>query len=67
MGNYLDVTRAVDPSLILWENLGSSGIQRFFRAVFILIIAAFLLCVTLLINLYSAKKGNDLKASNPQI
>lgn len=52
-GSYLDVKKAIDPSLILWENLGSSMWWRALRIVFIAIVAALLLSVTLIINVYS--------------
>jgi len=50
---YLDIKQAVDPSLILWENLGSSIWARARRIVIIAIVAFLLLSVTLMINLYS--------------
>jgi len=61
---YLDVKQAVDPSLILWENLGSSMWVRAQRVSLIAIVAFLLLCITLMINLYTQKKANELKVYN---
>jgi hypothetical protein len=66
-GKYLDVKQAVDPSLILWENLGSSIWHRAYRIVIITFVSCLLLSVTLMINVYTQYKERELKAYNSQI
>ena len=67
LDRYLDVKQAVDPSLILWENLGSSIWHRAQRVVVITFVSFLLLCITLMINVYTQYKERELKAYNPQI
>ena len=46
-GRYLKVTEAVEPAVITWENLGRSGLMKFFRYLFSIlgIIGFFILSV----------------------
>lgn len=56
-GNYLKVQRAVDPTLILWENLGYSLTQRRLLAAFISLIT--LLMVLVCVSVYVLGRWAD--------
>lgn len=57
----------MEPDLILWENLGFSMKQRAIRIVLIAVTVILLLSVTVMINLYAAKKTDELKAYVPNV
>jgi len=60
-GKFLKVERAVEPSLIIWENLGISKKQRCCRIVCSTFIAFLLLLATTLLILYVKIQEIDLK------
>lgn len=66
-GHYLDVNEARDPSLILWENLGTSKIDRTFRVGFTTILGFILLVITASINLWGASVDKTVQEFSPQI
>jgi len=49
LGKYLSVKRTIDPSLILWENLGYSQKERLFRTLITSIVALILVCAVIAI------------------
>jgi len=61
------VNEARDPSLILWENLGTRKFERFFRILFTTIIALALLLITAVINLFAADADERIQAFSPQV
>jgi len=53
-GKFLNVREARDPSLILWENLGSTKYEQSLRIFVASIVGIILLAITAVINLYAA-------------
>lgn len=49
LGNYLRVKKAIDPSLILWENLGYTRKERFIRTSITSVVAIILVCFVIAI------------------
>ena len=49
LGKYLSVKRAIDPSLILWENLGYSQKERILRTTITSVVALILVCFVIAI------------------
>ena len=45
-GKYLKVEKAIEPSLIMWENLGTTPVVRFLRLLGTSLVAVLLLSVT---------------------
>lgn len=43
---YLNLEDTVDPSSIIWENLGTSGFENGLRWAFALVLAAFIFCMS---------------------
>jgi len=66
-GKLPHVDEARDPSLILWENLGTRRFERFFRILFTSIIACILLLCTALINLLAVTADTKIQAFSPQV
>jgi len=56
----LKVEEAIDPSLILWENLGSSIFERRLRMLFTSFLCLIILIITCLINLYAVTADTEL-------
>lgn len=48
-GKYLSVQKAIDPSLILWENLGVSQKERLIRTLFTTLLGIILVCLVIAI------------------
>lgn len=51
-GRFLNVEQAVEPSLILWENLGITSFKRCLRISISTLVAIVLLIITTLLILY---------------
>jgi len=64
---YLKVSSAMDPSLILWENLGYSQQARTVRVAVTSFIAFLLLVICSLINLYGADSDESIQSFSPQV
>lgn len=64
-GHYLNVKSARDPSLILWENLGSGKIDRTFRIGFTTLLGFILLLITASINLWGATVDKSVQEFSP--
>ena len=60
-GKFLKVERAVEPSLIIWENLGITKKRRCCRILFSSCVAFILLLLTTLLILYVKLQEIDLK------
>ena len=59
-GRYLNVTEAVDPKLITWENLGRSSFTKFFRYLFSFILISGFFIGTIMVMREVNKPGNEL-------
>ena len=62
-GHYLKTETAVEPTLILWENLGVTKKQRCFRIFLSSLLAIMLLLATTVLILYVKIKENELNTS----
>ena len=51
-GKFLKVERAIDPSLILWQNYGYSSRNRCFRRILSLFIAILMICIAIIVLAY---------------
>mmetsp|Transcript_20514 Transcript_20514/g.25230 ORF Transcript_20514/g.25230 Transcript_20514/m.25230 type:complete len:128 (+) Transcript_20514:1742-2125(+) len=60
-GRYLRAEQAVEPTLILWENLGVTKKQRCFRIFLSSLFAIMLLLATTFLILYVKIQENELK------
>jgi hypothetical protein len=66
MGNsYLQVNEALDPSLILWENLSYSAKARCFRKIIFSIIALVLVMLCFYINLFATETDKAVQLFSP--
>jgi hypothetical protein len=61
------VNRAVDPTLILWENLGYSKKSRYLYMLLTSLIALILICACIIINLYGRVADNEIQKFSPQV
>ena len=64
---WLIVDRAIEPSLIMWENLGYGRRDRCLRIICTTIIAMILLTFTVLIILVIRTQESDLHDFTPEI
>jgi hypothetical protein len=63
--NWLIVKTAHPPGIIMWENLNTSKIGRFFRIILVAIITLILVCLTFYITILEKNKEKDFKSFTP--
>lgn len=59
-GLWLKVEIAVSPSLIMWENLGYSRTERFFRIIFTSLVSLVLIIITMFVVLGQSALNNQI-------
>mmetsp|Transcript_18073 Transcript_18073/g.13020 ORF Transcript_18073/g.13020 Transcript_18073/m.13020 type:complete len:134 (+) Transcript_18073:1773-2174(+) len=64
---WLRVTPAIDPSLILWENLGFTRRQRNMRIVFTSIVTIILIACAATAIIFAKEIDKDLQEISPQV
>ena len=67
LGKYLSVKRTIDPSLILWENLGYSQKERILRTAITSVVALVLVCFVIAIQVYQRTADQAINSFSPQI
>ena len=65
MEKKIKVKTAHPPGIIMWENLNTSKIARFFRILLVAIITLILVAITFAINVYAKNREKDFKKFAP--
>jgi len=65
MGYQLKVDKAIEPTLILWENLGFSMKHRCIRTLLTTFICLLFMTATLFIMMYMKEVEYDIQTFNP--
>jgi hypothetical protein len=63
-GKVLKVERAIDPSLILWQNYGYSTRNRCFRKILSVLIAFGMICLAVIALAYLKKQQSLIENTN---
>ena len=66
-GLWLQAERAIEPSLIMWENLGFSKKMRCLRILGSLFITLIMLSVTVIAIMYARVADEELQSFSPQV
>jgi hypothetical protein len=66
-GKYLRVTRATDPTLILWENLGYSLKERRLLAFFISLVTLAMVMVCVSVYVFGRWADKEIQKFSPQV
>ena len=62
---WLQCDEAINPSLIMWQNLGYSKKERFFRIIFTSLISLVLIIITMFVVLGQSALNTSINAISP--